>query len=88
LDCIDGYVICNFNLDIDNANHITTAVSNVIHKSIQALYLDDVNVEFEFICVDLGGCTKVHFEGAWCVECLQQYYELHSSSSIQQSRDE
>jgi hypothetical protein len=57
---VDGkYVLRHFNLDIDKGGHTTVEAANAIHKSIQALHLDDVDVEFSHICGDSGGGARV-----------------------------
>jgi hypothetical protein len=49
----------HFNLDIDKGGHSTVEAANAIHRSLQALHLDGVDVEFSFICGDSGGGAKV-----------------------------
>jgi hypothetical protein len=58
---IDGkYVLRHhFNLDVDKGGHTTAAAANAIHKSLLPLHLDEVDVEFSFICGDSGGGAKV-----------------------------
>jgi hypothetical protein len=46
-------------LDIDKGGHTTVDAANAIHKSLKALHLDDIDVEFSFICGDSGGGAKV-----------------------------
>lgn len=49
----------HFNLDIDKGGHTTVAAANAIHRSLQSLKLNGVDVEFSFICGDSGGGAKV-----------------------------
>jgi hypothetical protein len=56
----DGkHILRHFNLDIDKGGHTTVDAANAIHKSLKALHLDDIDVEFSFICGDSGGGAKV-----------------------------
>jgi hypothetical protein len=56
----DGkYVLRHFTLDIDKGGHSTVDAANAIHKSLKALHLDGLDVEFSFICGDSGGGAKV-----------------------------
>jgi hypothetical protein len=56
----DGkHVLRHFNLDVNRGGHTTAAAANAIAKSIKALHLDGMDVEFTFICGDSGGGAKV-----------------------------
>jgi hypothetical protein len=56
----DGkHILRHFNLDVDRGGHTTAAAANAIAKSIEALHLDGMDVEFTFICGDSGGGAKV-----------------------------
>jgi hypothetical protein len=52
-------VLRHFNLDLDKGGHTTVEAANAISKSLKALHLEEVDVEFFFICGDSGGGASV-----------------------------
>jgi hypothetical protein len=53
------HVLRHFNLDVDRGGHTTSAAVEAIKKSLDSLHLDDLDVEYSFICGDSGGGAKV-----------------------------
>jgi hypothetical protein len=57
---VDGnFCLSHFNLDIDKGGHSTIDAANAIYKSLNSLHLDDMDVEFSYICGDSGDGAKV-----------------------------
>ena len=53
------HVLRHFNLDVDRGGHTAVAAANAIHKSLQGLHLDGLDIEYSFICGDSGGGARV-----------------------------
>jgi hypothetical protein len=49
----------HFNLDIDKGGHTTISAANAIHKSLLRLHVEQLDIEFSFICGDSGGGARV-----------------------------
>ena len=49
----------HFNLDVDKGGHTIVTAANTIHRSLQSLKLDGVDVEYSYICGNSGGNAKV-----------------------------
>lgn len=54
------HVLRHFILDVNRGGHTAVAAANTIHKSLQALHIDDLDIEYSYICGDSGGGTGVH----------------------------
>eukprot|EP00956_Cyclotella_meneghiniana_P030050 scaffold74749_cov35-Cyclotella_meneghiniana.AAC.4 len=52
-------VLRHFNLDIDKGGHSMVEAANAIHRSLQSMHLDDIDVEYSYITGDSGGGAKV-----------------------------
>jgi hypothetical protein len=59
LDEKGNHILKHFNLDIDKGEHLTEAAANTILRSLQALEINNDEVEIAWIWCDSSGSTKV-----------------------------
>eukprot|EP00956_Cyclotella_meneghiniana_P031906 scaffold85518_cov22-Cyclotella_meneghiniana.AAC.3 len=52
-------ILRHFNLDIDKGGHSMVEAANAIHRSLQSMHLEKIDVEYTYITGDSGGGAKV-----------------------------
>eukprot|EP00956_Cyclotella_meneghiniana_P016988 scaffold27384_cov36-Cyclotella_meneghiniana.AAC.11 len=90
-------VLRHFNLDIDKGGHSMVEAANAIHRSLQSMHLDDIDVEYSYITGDSGGGAKVQLlhpqlveigvmpEVSGCMNCILHAFNLAYETACKDS---
>eukprot|EP00956_Cyclotella_meneghiniana_P025260 scaffold52385_cov41-Cyclotella_meneghiniana.AAC.3 len=90
-------ILRHFNLDIDKGGHSMVEAANAIHKSLQSLHLEKIDVEYTYITSDSGGGAKVQSlhpqlveigvmpEISGCMNCLLHAFNLAYETACKDS---
>eukprot|EP00956_Cyclotella_meneghiniana_P013583 scaffold19721_cov38-Cyclotella_meneghiniana.AAC.1 len=90
-------ILRHFNLDIDKGGHSMVEAANAIHRSLQSMHLEKIDVEYTYITGNSGGGAKVQSlhpqlveigvmpEISGCMNCLLHAFNLAYETACKDS---